>query len=148
MKTSSPVLFDKLSSQTFRKRGASFFQETLSRDIENLLNDASHSAYFDLRNYEYVDNSVLNLGSSVFNESIPINTNPIVLAEKITEILSKFEPRLDSNSIRVTPIIDKTDNQVLSILFDIQGISNINGDRIEINLRIALDYSCGVVSIF
>ncbi|MCV2503768.1 MAG: GPW/gp25 family protein, partial [Neisseriaceae bacterium] len=137
----------KLSSQTFRKNGYSFLQETLSRDIENLLNDASHSAYFDLKKYEYVEDSVLNLGCSVFNESMPINTNPVVLAQKIADVLSKFEPRLDSNSIKVIPIIDNADNEVLSILFDIQGITNISSDRIEINLRIALDYSCGIVNV-
>lgn len=145
MKPFIPVLFDKLSKTYSPKSNYSFWQMSLTRDIENLLNEASHNALLDLKAYPYAANSVLNLGFSAFSESISLTTDSVTLAQKISRILAAYEPRLDPNSIKVTPVIHQADYSVLSILFDIYAISYFNNEKLALNLRIELDSSCGAI---
>lgn len=142
-----PILFDKLSSCS--KRSHHFdWREILSRDIENLLNNASHSATLKLEHYSECDLSVLNFGFPSLSKRMPINLDPMILAKHINRILTTFEPRLDPSTIKVLPVVDIDQQYVLALLFDISAKSRLPDDNHIINLRIALDYSCGTVHVF
>ncbi|HIE2219511.1 TPA: type VI secretion system baseplate subunit TssE, partial [Serratia marcescens] len=56
--------------------------------------------------------------------------------------------RLDPKTIRVVPVVNERQSYVLAILFDIYGTCSLPGDEMLVNLRIALDYSCGAVHVF
>ncbi|NDJ56684.1 type VI secretion system baseplate subunit TssE [Enterobacteriaceae bacterium 4M9] len=146
MKTSDPVLFDKL---TLRHEHASLphWREILLRDIECLLNDSAHSAALKLQRYDHCETSVVNYGLPSLSQQVPVNTDLMALARQIQRIIATFEPRLDSRSIKVVPLIDKDQTWVLAILFDIHARCSLPGEATFVNLRIALDYSYGTVRV-
>jgi len=143
MKVSQPFLFDKLSSKTSR----SFWRGALVRDVELLLNDAARSGQLHLDNYPWCKNSVLNFGLPSLSRQLPVNADALTIAHHIHSIIVLFEPRIDPRSIKVTPVVEKRQALVLTLLFDINGWSVIPELQAPISLRIALDYSCGAVSI-
>ncbi|CAI2475128.1 type VI secretion system lysozyme-like protein [Serratia proteamaculans] len=147
MKASLPMLFDKLSTKT-QSTGPDKWRKVIVRDIEFLLNDASRSADLKLYDYRHCENSVLNYGFPSLSQRIPISTDPLTLAKHIQRIITSFEPRLDPKTIRVVPAVNERQSYVLAILFDIYGTCSLPGDEMLVNLRIALDYSCGAVRVF
>ncbi|MBI6144134.1 GPW/gp25 family protein [Serratia marcescens] len=147
MKASLPMLFDKLSVRS-QSGSADNWRRVLVRDIESLLNDASRSADLKLHDYAHSESSVLNYGLPSLSQRIPINTDPLTLARHIQRIITSFEPRLDPKTIRVVPVVNERQSYVLAILFDIYGTCSLPGDEMLVNLRIALDYSCGAVHVF
>ncbi|MFK3698530.1 type VI secretion system baseplate subunit TssE, partial [Serratia bockelmannii] len=142
-----PMLFDKLSVRS-QSGSADNWRRVLVRDIEFLLNDASRSADLKLHDYAHSESSVLNYGLPSLSQRIPINTDPLTLARHIQRIITSFEPRLDPKTIRVVPVVNERQSYVLAILFDIYGTCSLPGDEMLVNLRIALDYSCGAVHVF
>lgn len=147
MKASLPMLFDKLSVR-HQSVSADNWRRVLVRDIEFLLNDASRSADLKLHDYAHSESSVLNYGLPSLSQRIPINTDPLTLARHIQRIITSFESRLDPKTIRVVPVVNERQSYVLAILFDIYGTCSLPGDEMLVNLRIALDYSCGAVHVF
>jgi len=147
VKTSLPAIFDKLSSRSDKRKGGNW-REILLRDIECLLNDASRGADLKLSAGSNAESSVINFGLPSLSKRIPIDIDPILLAKHIQRIISTFEPRLDSRSIKVIPLIDGEQCYVLAILFDIYGVCLFAKGEERVNLRIALDYSCGAVRVF
>lgn len=147
MKVSPLALFDKLSvhHDNHKKSG---WRDIILRDIEFLLNDASRSADLKLSSHGHCTTSVINYGLPSLSKRIPISIDPILLARHIQKIISVFEPRLESDSIRVIPLVDAEQPFVLAILFDIYGVCLFSGEPESVNLRIALDYSCGAVRVF
>nr|WP_246828707.1 GPW/gp25 family protein [Serratia sp. HMSC15F11] len=141
------MLFDKLSVRS-QSGSADNWRRVLVRDIEFLLNDASRSADLKLHDYAHSESSVLNYGLPSLSQRIPINTDPLTLARHIQRIITSFEPRLDPKTIRVVPVVNERQSYVLAILFDIYGTCSLPGDEMLVNLRIALDYSCGAVHVF
>lgn len=148
METSLPILFDKLSASVSGVTSVDGWRKVLVRDIEFLLNDASRSASLNLKNYGQCEISVLNFGLPSLSKRIPVNTEPLILAGHIQRIIACFETRLNSKTIRVIPISDGGQACVLALLFDIYGACCLSGEETVINLRIALDYSCGAVRVF
>ncbi|WP_072091746.1 type VI secretion system baseplate subunit TssE [Trabulsiella odontotermitis] len=146
MKTSDPVLFDKLTVRRDRS-GLPHWREILLRDIEYLLNDSAHSAALKLQRYSQCETSVVNYGLPSLSQQVPVNTDLIALARQIQRIIATFESRLDPHSIRVVPLIDKDQTWVLAILFDIHAKCSLPEDEQMVNLRIALDYSYGIVRV-
>lgn len=146
MKSSAPMLFDKLSLNR-RRIHLPQWRDVLLRDIELLLNDAAHSASLALDKKKHCINSVINYGLPTLSAKVPVNTDPIVLAKKIQQIIATFEPRLDPRSIRVTPFVNKNETWTLALLFDIYAKTNLPGEDLTVNLRIALDYSYGSVRV-
>nr|AAT90804.1 conserved hypothetical protein [uncultured proteobacterium QS1] len=147
MKTSLPMLFDKLGTPKHNITSDGW-RKVLVRDIEFLLNDASRSADLHLQDYGHCENSVLNFGLPSLSKRIPISTDPLKLARHIQRILASFEPRLNPKTIRVVPVINARQSYVLAILFDIYGACFLPGEETLVNVRIALDYSCGAVHVF
>lgn len=147
VKTLPLALFDKLSLRhnNYKKMG---WREIILRDIEYLLNDASRSADLKLSTFHYCARSVINYGLPSLSKRIPINTDPLLLAGHIQRIISVFEPRLEPDSIKVIPLVEAEQPYVLAILFDIYGVCLFSGEPESVNLRIALDYSCGAVRVF
>lgn len=144
---SLPILFNKLSIDS-RKKDINIWQESLSKDIENLLNESARSKQLEFSDYiSYAKFSVINFGLPSLSKRMPINIDAITLAEHITEILIVFEPRIDPDSIRVVPIVDGDDLNVLSMLFDIYAKSYLNNQEIILNIKISLDCSCGAVRV-
>ncbi|MHC9060924.1 type VI secretion system baseplate subunit TssE [Pantoea sp. y20] len=146
MKTIPPALFDKLmlNYNKSKKRNG---HEMILRDIEFLLNDASRSADLKLYEYAYCKTSVINYGLPSLSKRIPVSVEPLMLAKHIQKIISTFEPRLIPDSIRVVPLSSSEQRAVLAILFDIYGIGLFNDVPEPVNLRIALDYSCGAIRV-
>lgn len=147
MKSSLPMLFDKLSVRA-QSGSAENWRRVLVRDIEFLLNDASRSADLKIHDYVHSESSVLNYGLPSLSQRLPINIDPLTLARHIQKIISTFEPRLNPKTIRVVPAVNENQSYVLAVLFDIYGTCSLPGDEILVNLRIALDYSCGAVHVF
>lgn len=143
MKTSQPLLFDKISVSASRKN----WREGLLRDIECLLNNAARSGQLSLQHHAYCHKSVLNYGLPSLSRQLPINVDALTLAQHIQNILTLFEPRIDPRSIRVMPVVEKMQSRVLAVLFDINGWCVIPEHQTSLHLRIALDYSCGTVAI-
>ncbi|HEI8864700.1 GPW/gp25 family protein [Serratia sp. AKBS12] len=141
------ALFDKLSFRHDNHKNSGW-REIILRDLEFLLNDASRSADLKLSPFKYCAASVINYGLPSLSKRIPINTDPILLARHIQRIISVFEPRLEPDSIKVIPLVDVEQPYVLAILFDIYGVCLFSGEPEPVNLRIALDYSCGAVRVF
>ena len=147
MNISAPALYDKLTFNNQNQKKTPW-REMLLRDIEFLLNDAARSASLNLYSYDHCEKSVINYGLPSLSKIIPINIDPVILAEHIQRILVIFEPRLDPRSIKVMPLVSPDQPFVLAILFDIYGSCLIPGNECVVNLRIALDYSCGAVRVF
>ncbi|WP_157284086.1 type VI secretion system baseplate subunit TssE [Pseudomonas chlororaphis] len=148
MKTSLLMLFDKLSARTSVTTSTDGWRKVLIRDLEFLLNDASRSADLHLQNYEQCENSVINFGLPSLSQQIPVNTDPLKLARHIQRIIACFEPRLNPKTIRVVPVTDGRQANVLALLFDIYGTCCLPGEETVVSVRIALDYSCGAVHVF
>ncbi|WP_431223165.1 type VI secretion system baseplate subunit TssE [Serratia sp. L9] len=146
MTTSAPILFDKLSLRHEHTR-LPHWREVLLRDIETLLNDSAHSATLKLGHHPHCETSVVNYGLPSLSQQVPINTDLMELARHIQRIIATFESRLDPRSIKVVPLIDKDHTWVLAILFDIHARCNLPGEEHLMNLRIALDYSYGMVRV-
>lgn len=146
MKAPLPLLFDKLSSKSRHQRSDNW-RGVLVRDIEYLLNDSSRSADLNLNRYSHSEHSVLNYGLPPLSKRIPVNADPITLARQIQRIISTFESRLDPRTIRVVPVVNERHAWVLAVLFDIHAVCLLPGDETLVNLRIALDYSCGAVHV-
>lgn len=144
---SLPILFNKLSIDS-RKKDIKIWQESLSKDIESLLNESARSGqlYFSSEK-SFAEFSVINFGLPSLSKKMPINIDPIILAEHITKILIVFEPRIDPDSIKVIPVVDGEDLRVISMLFDIYAKSYLNNQEIILNIRISLDCSCGAVRV-
>lgn len=123
------------------------WREVLLRDIELLLNDAAHSASLALDKNTHCITSVINYGLPTLSSKVPINTDPIILAKRIQQIIATFEPRLDPRSIRVIPFVNKNETWTLALLFDIYAKTNLPDEDHTVNLRIALDYSYGSVRV-
>ncbi|MFZ1872975.1 MAG: type VI secretion system baseplate subunit TssE [Chania sp.] len=146
MTISAPILFDKLSLRQEQTR-LPHWRELLLRDIEYLLNDSAHSASLKLSHHPHCAISVLNYGLPSLSQQVPLNTDQMELARHIQRIIATFESRLDPRSIKVVPLIDKDHTWVLAILFDIHAKCNLPGEEQLMNLRIALDYSYGMVRV-
>lgn len=146
MTISTPMLFDKLSLHHEHIR-LFHWREVLLRDIEYLLNDSAHSAALKLERTPHCETSVVNYGLPSLSQQVPMNTDRMELARHIQRIIATFEPRLDPRSIKVVPLIDKDHTWVLAILFDIHAKCNLPGEEQMMNLRIALDYSYGMVRV-
>lgn len=123
------------------------WREVLLRDIELLLNDAAHSASLALDKNTHCITSVINYGLPTLSSKVPINTDPIILAKRIQQIIATFEPRLDPRSILVIPFVNKNETWTLALLFDIYAKTNLPDEDHTVNLRIALDYSYGSVRV-
>jgi type VI secretion system protein ImpF len=146
MDISAPILFDKLSLRHEHTR-LPHWREVILRDIESLLNDSAHSAGLKLKHYPYCETSVLNYGLPSLSQQVPVHTNLMELARHIQRTIATFESRLDPRSIKVVPLINKDQTWVLAILFDIHARCNLPGEDLLVNLRIALDYSYGMVRV-
>lgn len=146
MTISAPILFDKLSLLHEHAR-LPHWREVLLRDIESLLNDSARSAALSLARYPHCKISVINYGLPSLSQKVPMNTDLMELARHIQRIIATFESRLDPRSIKVVPLIDKDHTWVLAILFDIHARCNLPGEEQLMNLRIALDYSYGMVRV-
>lgn len=143
MKASHPQLFDKLSVSFHQKS----WKEALIRDIEGLLNNAAQSGELLLDHYPNCRHSVLNYGLPSMSRQLPINIDALLLAQHIQNILIVFEPRIDPRTVRVTPVTEKMQSRVLAVLFDINGCYVVPEHQAPLQLRIALDYSCGAVTM-
>lgn len=143
---SRPALFDKLSTLPVAMSMAGW-REILLRDIERLLNDATRSGTLSLEHYSFCAGSVINYGLPSLSKQIPISENVSALARHIHRILVTFEPRLDPVKITVKPVFETRQTLALAILFDISGVLAVPQDATVINLRIALDYSCGAIQV-
>ncbi|AHK19857.1 type VI secretion system baseplate subunit TssE [Yersinia similis] len=146
MDISAPILFDKLSLRHEHVR-LPHWREVIVRDIESLLNDSAHSARLKLKKYPHCESSVLNYGLPSLSQQVPVITDLLELARHIQRIIATFESRLDPRSIKVVPLINKGETWVLAILFDIHARCNLPGEEHLVNLRIALDYSYGMVRV-
>ncbi|WP_336768926.1 type VI secretion system baseplate subunit TssE [Pantoea endophytica] len=146
MKATPPALFDKLTLK-YDKNKKKNWHEMILRDIEFLLNDASRSADLKLSEYAHCKISVINYGLPSLSKRIPVSVEPLLLAKHIQKIISTFEPRLIPDSIRVVPLSSSEQRAVLAILFDIYGIGLFTSGPEPVNLRIALDYSCGAIRV-
>lgn len=146
MTIAAPLLFDKLSMRHGHVR-LPHWREVLLRDIEYLLNDSAHSADLKLKRHPQCETAVVNYGLPSLSQQVPINTDLMALARQIQRIIATFESRLDPRSIKVVPLIDKDHTWVLAILFDIHAKCYVPGEEQLMNLRIALDYSYGMVRV-
>lgn len=146
MAISQPDLFDKLSAMSAANKMADW-REILLRDIERLLNAATRGRRLSLDNYPLCADSVINYGLPSLSKKIPISENVSALARHIHRILVTFEPRLDPVRITVMPVFETRQTLALAILFDISGVLAISQGAQVINLRIALDYSCGAIQV-
>lgn len=146
MKTTQPTLFDKLSLNSNAKKPAAW-REVLLRDISCLLNDASRSGSLPLDAYPYCANAVINYGLPSLSKEIPVRADATILAMHIHKILVTFEPRLEPSKIMIRPVMEPGQSAVLALLFDISAVTAIPGKPTRVDLRIAIDYSCGAIQV-
>jgi predicted component of type VI protein secretion system len=129
-----PILFNKLSAQRSRVNLSS----VIAQDILSLLNSAVRSAKLNMPEKSFVMSSVLNYGNPSWSALGSSRIDPYQLALDIQATVSKFEPRLNPDSVRVITRLESVSASRNSLIFDIQGRQQ---GTIEIfSMRLSMDY--------
>ncbi|RKP49400.1 type VI secretion system baseplate subunit TssE [Trinickia fusca] len=125
-----PALLDRLTdhepdhrSEPRERRVVSMRQlrESVLRDLASLLNATSLSSNDDLASYPLVERSVLNYGLPTLTGKTLSSLNALDIANAISETIRRFEPRIVSYSLRVSPLPAQPGSRHNAIAFLIEG---------------------------
>lgn len=128
------TLFNKLSSNS-AKHG---MHRIIALDILYLLNSAIRSAALKIPKKSHISLSVLNFGNPPWISLGSSRINPTQLAIDIQMAISKFEPRLVADKVKVVARSETEKFNQKNIFFDINSLI-VSSKEIFI-MRLALDY--------
>ncbi|KVA46780.1 type VI secretion system lysozyme [Burkholderia cepacia] len=125
-----PALLDRLTdrepdqrSESRERRVVSMRQlrESVLRDLVSLFNAMGRYSRNDLADYPFVECSVLNYGLPTMTGKTLSDLNVSDTANQIAEAIRRFEPRISSYSVRVTPLPTQVGGHRNTIAFLIEG---------------------------
>jgi type VI secretion system protein ImpF len=114
------------------------WRDTILGDIEALLNDSMRSSRMPCEGLPYLAQSVLNHGLPPLASLSADQAAAWSWANHLHRILTTFEQRLLPTTLRVAPVVDAGDRQVLAVYFDVEG-ELLPPRRGTLAFRIALD---------
>lgn len=153
-----PCLLDRLTDLDPRSRhdpkhqrsiSITKYREAILRDILFLLNTTClQSESLDIKLPEHVRRSSLNYGIPAFSGVNISDINWVTVENSILEALINFEPRLDSDSLKVIVHIENvlysSHNQ---LLIEIKGMIKLNPYPREFWLKTTIDVETGLFSL-
>jgi type VI secretion system lysozyme-like protein len=121
-------------------------KDDIFRNIEMLFGSRSHPSLRELKGYEDVESSVLGYGVSDYCGKINSDNSREMLLEHIRKQIKVFEPRLDSESIRVD--FANPDASMRSLLeLRISGLVSVPEVNEEVTFISHLDLETGSTSL-
>lgn len=151
-----PSLLDRLTDFEPKKRSdvlsankfdAKLYKDSVLRDILFLLNTTNFQSHidYDLAN-EQASLSTLNFGIDAFSGNNLSDIDWTLLEQSIVDCLKNFEPRLDSDSIKVNILLDEMNIHRLLIV-QIQGILKLTPYAEEFFLKTSMDVELGTFEL-
>lgn len=125
-----PSLLDRLTDTDPESKSESRERRVLSvqrlragvlRDLGWLLNTGHYEATESLEHYPYVRESVLNYGMPEISGATLGSVDAKVLEKSVRDAIARFEPRLNSKSLKVTVNVDTDQMSSTSVTLTIHG---------------------------
>jgi type VI secretion system protein ImpF len=117
------------------------------RDLAWLMNTGHLEATQNLEHYAFVRDSVLNFGVPDYAGTTASGADPARLAKTIRDAIIKFEPRIDSRTLKVTANVDPDRMSRNAVTFTIEGELWAQPTPLALYLKTELDLETGDVSV-
>jgi len=117
------------------------------RDLAWLLNTGHYEAMEDLSAYPEVRNSVLNYGLPDLTGQSLVGMDPSRLERVVREAIIRFEPRINSRTLKVTVSVDSDRVNRNAMRFDIEGELWAQPTPMALFLKTELDLESGTVNV-
>lgn len=151
-----PSLLDRLTDFEPKKRSdvlsankfnTQLYKDSVLRDILFLLNTTNFQSHLDCNLTDgQVSLSTLNFGIPAFSGSNLSDIDWTLLEQSIADCLKNFEPRLDSNSIKVKILLNEMNIHRLLVV-QIQGILKLTPYTEELFLKTSMDVELGTFEL-
>ena len=151
-----PSLLDRLIDQEPDKKKETRNQRVLSesklracvlRDLSWLLNNSNFESVYSLDSWPQIATSVINYGVPDLNGVPASGVDAVQLQRAIRNAIEQFEPRILSESLRVSVIKNSDEMRPNSLVLTIQGELWAQPVPIELYLRTELDLENGLATI-
>ncbi len=151
-----PSLLDRLTddepdrateSREFRVLSPARLRECVRRDLAWLFNTTHMQSLQDLSEMPLVARSVLNYGIPELAGRTASSLDTVELEQMIRQAILNFEPRLDRNSVRVGPVVDKRQMNHNALSFDVEAELWAQPLPLRLFLRTAVDLETGSVEV-
>ncbi len=100
-----------------------------------------------LDDYCYVQDSVINYGIPLLSQESDSPKSILKNADHIKKIIEVYEPRVETRYLKVTPVLNKDYNHILSVIYKIDGLISLSDQTEAFSFSVALDYSCGAFKV-
>jgi type VI secretion system protein ImpF len=117
------------------------------RDLAWLLNTGHYEVLEDLSAYPEVRNSVLNYGMPDLTGQSVSGMDPVRLERIVREAIIKFEPRVNSRTLKVTVSVDDDRVNRNAMRFNIEGELWAQPTPMALFLKTELDLESGNVKV-
>lgn len=151
-----PSLLDRLTdydpdhtSESREQRVLSFRQlkQSVLRDLSWLLNTPAMEAMQDFSDYPFAARSVINYGIPALSGSNLSSVDPQKLQRRIKQVISDFEPRIQSDTLKVELVIDRSQMNNVALSFKIEGDLWAQPLPVRLYIRSDLDLETGEVTV-
>ncbi len=151
-----PSLLDRLTDTDPQSKSESRERRVLSvqrlragvlRDLAWLLNTAYLETIENLDDYPYVRDSVLNYGIPDLSGLAVSGMDTARLEKAVRAAIVKFEPRIDSGSLKVTAEVDRDRMSRNSMAFKIEGELWSQPAPVSLLLKTELDLETGDATV-
>lgn len=151
-----PSLLDRLiddnpnednESRTVRVESVVSLRESVLRDLEHLLNTGNIAGHINLDDYPEVAESVINYGMPNLSGRTISSTDLVQVQEHIRETIRLFEPRILSNTVKVTLVPGTGESHANSAVFEIEATMWGRPMPEALYLRTEIDLELGVVKL-
>ena len=122
-------------------------RESVIRDLGWLLNTVCLSATEDLSAYPEVENSVLNYGAPDLTGVTVSSTDPQALEQALRDAIRNFEPRLLSDTLKVSVEVNRNAMHQGAVVFRIEGQLWAQPMPISLYLKTEVDLETGNYNI-
>lgn len=151
-----PALLDRLTDHAPRERCESRelrvvsmrqLRQSVLRDLTNLFNATGLLRREALSVYPFAERSVLNYGLPDLTGKTLSSLNALDMASTIAETIRRFEPRIVSCSLRVSPLEPANQNRQPAIAFLIEGDLWAQPYPERLYVKTEVDLEAGEVSV-
>ena len=151
-----PSLLDRLTDnapdnkqESREQRVLSFRQlkQSVLRDLSWLLNTPALTTVEELSEYHWVAGSVVNYGIPDLSGTSLSGVNPQKLQQQIRQIITDFEPRIMTSSLKVEILVNDQHMSQTAVCFKISGDLWAQPLPVRLYIRSDLDLETGEVTI-
>lgn len=151
-----PSLLDRLTdtepdkkqeSRDKRVLSLSKLREGVIRDLAWLFNSGNLASTEDLSDYPYVERSVVNFGLPDLSGKAVSGIDVAAIERMLKQIIQNFEPRILSNTIRITVSADESAMSTNALTFDIEGEMWAQPTPQRLFLRTEIDLESGAFAV-